>query len=342
MDKRVIFAVAGSGKTTYIVDNLCLNKRAIVLTYTTNNYENLKDGIIKRWGYIPSNISVMTYFNFLYSYCYKPVLSYRYSAGGINWKPNPNLYEPLAKRSHFIDAKNRLYSNRIAKLLIHEKVDHLVVERLEKFCDSIYIDEIQDFGGNDFNLLRVIASAKINVLFVGDFYQHTYDTSRDGSTNGSLHNSYGMYQAQFRSMGLTIDTTTLVKSHRCNPEICEFITKQLGIHIESNRTDKSMWYVISMENEAEKLFKDSNVVKLFYDEHLAYKCFSNNWGASKGLDNYSDVCVVMNRNSWKHLEDGILHKLKPGTKNKLYVAISRTKGNLYFVPDFIYKDYKIG
>lgn len=41
MDKRVIFAVAGSGKTTYIVNELSLEKRSLILTYTDGNYDNI-------------------------------------------------------------------------------------------------------------------------------------------------------------------------------------------------------------------------------------------------------------------------------------------------------------
>lgn len=41
MDKRVIFAVAGSGKTTYIVDSLSRDKRSLIVTYTVGNYNNL-------------------------------------------------------------------------------------------------------------------------------------------------------------------------------------------------------------------------------------------------------------------------------------------------------------
>ncbi|HHT9977306.1 TPA: hypothetical protein ACT9LU_002870, partial [Legionella pneumophila] len=52
MDKRVIFAVAGSGKTTHIINRLDTQKRAIILTYTENNYYHLKNQIIQKFGYI--------------------------------------------------------------------------------------------------------------------------------------------------------------------------------------------------------------------------------------------------------------------------------------------------
>lgn len=42
MDKRVIFAVAGAGKSTYIVDNLTSTKRSLIVTYTIANCESLR------------------------------------------------------------------------------------------------------------------------------------------------------------------------------------------------------------------------------------------------------------------------------------------------------------
>ena len=57
MDKRIILAVAGSGKTTYIVDSLSTKKRSLIITYTISNLENLSKKILNkfdnRW---PENI----------------------------------------------------------------------------------------------------------------------------------------------------------------------------------------------------------------------------------------------------------------------------------------------
>ena len=41
MDKKVMFACAGSGKTTYIIDNLSEQKRSLIVTYTDANYKNI-------------------------------------------------------------------------------------------------------------------------------------------------------------------------------------------------------------------------------------------------------------------------------------------------------------
>lgn len=341
MAKTVIFAVAGSGKTTYILNQLSLERRALILTYTVKNLENLRNGVIRKYGYMPSNIVVSSYFTFLYNYCYKPVLSYRLGASGINWNPNPATYAKMTEKRYFVDRGNRLYSNRIAKLLKHHEVESLVLERLKKYFDVIYVDEVQDFGGHDFNFLKTIASAPIDLLFVGDFNQHTYDTSHDGNINSNLHNEYSKYQKQFQAMGLTIDLKTLIKSHRCNAEICAFIRERMGIHIESNRIGESKIYEVEHTEHAERLFHDSNVVKLFYDERHKYPCYGSNWGECKGEDHYEDVCLVMNPGTWNKYRKNLLSGLASRTKNKLYVACSRTKGNLYLVSESMFAAHKM-
>lgn len=54
-DKSVIFSVAGSGKTTLLVDALCLERRFLVLTFTENNFANLRRRIVKKFGYGSGN-----------------------------------------------------------------------------------------------------------------------------------------------------------------------------------------------------------------------------------------------------------------------------------------------
>ena len=175
MDKRVILAVAGSGKTTHITKQLSLSKRALLVTYTQNNYSNLKDMIIGKFGYYPSNIETFTYFGFLYSFCFKPFLHDKFRAKGITFDKCKNRY--AQGHARYINQFRQLYSNRLAKLLINsESVAEHVTNRISKYFDQIYIDEIQDFGGHDFDFLQLIVDADVEVLFVGDFYQHTFDT----------------------------------------------------------------------------------------------------------------------------------------------------------------------
>lgn len=222
MDKRVIFAVAGSGKTKFIINKLNLHERYLIVTFTNNNIENIRIRIIDKFGYFPENIRLYSYFSFLYGFCYRPFLQSTLGTNGILYKPNKNTYAKMNNRNYYVDDYNRIYSNRIAKAIInYDSINH-VIKRIEKYFDHFFIDEVQDFAGYDFNLLPYFAKTNIDQLYVGDFYQHTFDTSRDGNVNNCLYEDYGKYLLRFKHMGFEPDITTLKKSFRCSPTICEF------------------------------------------------------------------------------------------------------------------------
>jgi len=50
--------------------------------------------------------------------------------------------------------------------------------------------------------------------------------------------------------------------------------------------------------------------------------------------------VVLNPTTLKAYDSGNLADLAPTTKNKLYVACTRAKGNLYFISELALKKYK--
>ena len=339
MDKTVILSVAGSGKTTYIVNSLNLNSRSILITYTDNNYKNLRYKIIEKFGYFPDNIALYSYFTFLYNFCFKPFLWLETRAKGINYKVPPSWTLRIGRdrMEYYFDKSARLYHNRIAKLLEVYDVLTLINHRLEKYFENMFIDEIQDFSGHDFNLLKSISESNLNLLFVGDFYQHTFDTSRDGNVNKNLHVDLEAYIKKLQQMGLVVDCETLSKSYRCSPTVCDFISQRLGIEIESHKNEETKISIIDSADEANRIIKCNETIKLFYKEHYKYACFSRNWGDSKGEDRYADVCVVLNKSTFKKYQKKKMNELKPQTRNKLYVACSRSSGNLYLVPEELYK-----
>ncbi|WP_367111140.1 DNA helicase UvrD [uncultured Psychrobacter sp.] len=331
MDKRVVLAVAGSGKTTSIINSLQNDSRALIITYTINNVENIKNRIIKKFGLIPNGIKIYGYFSFLYTFCYKPILHVELNSKGLIWQ-KPPIRTKITDSSHYFTKNNYIYANRLAKLIINFSLTK-TISRIEKYFDYLYVDEIQDFGGNDFNLLVGLAKAKINQLLVGDFYQHTFDTSRDGNTNAKLHEDYDKYIEKLGNAGHIVDKSTLSASHRCSHTVCLFITNKLKISINSHRSDSTLIEFISCEKEALNLFRDDKVVKLFYQSSNKYSCYGDNWGAVKGLDDFLDVCVVLNDTTLKHYTANTLHELPSKTINKLYVACSRARNKLYFIPE---------
>ncbi|CAG9228589.1 DNA helicase [Paraburkholderia sabiae] len=342
MGKTVIFAVAGSGKTYRIVERLDEIRRVLIVTYTEANRENLRTRIIQKFGHFPANIVLYTYFTFLHSFCYRPFLLSEKQTKGVTFE------RPLEKRLQFsLDddlrymTKGRwLYHHRLAKYVEQTDTVKDVVARIEKYFDAFFVDEVQDFAGHDFNLLMSLCRSEVECMFVGDFFQHTYDTSRDGTVNVNLHADYEKYKARFKAASMDLDLASLIKSRRCSKSVCDFITKQIGIQIESHSDALTEVNLIEDYAVAQELYQSPEIVKLFLQEHYKYGCYSQNWGASKGLDHYEDVCVVLHQAALDAWKAGALATLNPETRNKLYVACSRARGNLTFVPDGLFKQHK--
>lgn len=337
MDKKVIFAVAGSGKTTHVVNNLSSNKRSLIVTYTTANFDNLRRKITMKFnGIWPVNVTLMTYFSFLYGFCYKPFLSDRFKVRGIIYEPNKSTIIPQTDLRYYMTESRYLYSNRLALLLEKAGVLDDIKMRICTYFDEFIIDEIQDIAGRDFTFLENLMDNTINMLFVGDFYQHTFDTSRDGKANATLFDDKMKYEARFTKKGFVIDNTTLENSWRCSKNICKYISDNLKINISSNRTEYDNTKVEFID-DAEKislLLADENIIKLHYQNGAKFGACHKNWGESKGEDHHKDVCVMLNKKTAKKRISAKLYELQPSTKNKLYVAITRARGNVYLINDF--------
>lgn len=333
-NKRLILAAAGSGKTYYLVSRLNENKRFLLITYTISGTENLRKEVIKAFGYLPPNIKIINFFSFLYSICYKPFLKDEIEDKGISWKYPQSIYD-LA----YTTKGNYLYHNRISKL-IKDKTIHEVKNRLRRYFDHIFVDEIQDFAGNDFDFLMELFKMEMEILMVGDFFQHTFDTSRDKQKNKSLHNNYHDYIMKFSKNGVMIDNVTLSKSRRCSKQTCEFINERLGIIIESEFNHDAVCKLVVDKFEADSIINDDSYIKLFLQKHYDYNCLSDNWGACKGLT-YKNVCVVINNDTLKFFKSTSQFAFKSTiTKNKFYVACSRPTGNLIFLSNKFLEPYK--
>jgi hypothetical protein len=328
----VIFAVAGAGKTTEIVNRLDPAKRTLIFTYTEENLLNLRRKLVETHGAVPESALVLTSFTFLHSFCYRPLAGFERRARGISFdgKPPPRAKE--TSRRYYMDTVGRLYACRIAKALTNYYGAEAIA-RVEYFFDAVFIDEVQDFAAHDFNFLLSLGRARVDMLMVGDFRQHTYDTSRDGSTRRNLHKDYVRYRKEFAKAGFRVDTESLSHSRRCSPAVCEFITRELGVEIRTRSTAPAKIVTVESKEEADALRARDDVVKLFYQEHRRYGCHSQNWGASKGEDHHNEVCVVLPAFAFsKHLA-GKLSSLAPQTLNKLYVALSRSRGDVHLVPE---------
>jgi len=81
----------------------------------------------------------------------------------------------------------------------------------------------------------------------------------------------------------------------------------------------------------DSILTDSRIAKLHYDKSSEFGVGHKNWGDTKGEDHYHDVCVILNKTTASKRSSGKLQDLASLTKNKLYVAITRARNNVYLV-----------
>ena len=329
MDKRLVLAVAGSGKSTHLVASVEAGKRALFLTYTLSNVQTLRNKVISRSGHLPKGTKIWSYFSFLYGFCYKPYFCSEFGTRGITFEENRNQYAKGVAR--YIRSDGYLYSNRLAKFI--EEIDGFpfVIARLEKYFDYFLVDEVQDFSSHDLDFVRGLASAKLNIIYVGDFFQHTYPTSHDGKKGVASHSSRDKFISEFKNSGLLLDIETLKKSWRCPKSVCAFVVSKLAIPIETESELEGQIVLLEEETRISAVYDDNAIVKLFYQQSHKYPGNTRNWGECKGDDSYAAVCVVLNKTTWEHYEKDSLSKLAAQTRNKLYVALTRARTDVYLV-----------
>lgn len=357
MDTKLILAVAGSGKTRHLIESLSLERRAIILTYTINNTENLRKRVIQKFEYPPKNIRIQTYFSFLYQFCFQPLYQDVFDAKGITFNKCPKYQRLNDFKHYFTFTDKKLYADRLAKFFLKFKPDGLscVKQRFEKYFDDMFVDEFQDFASYDFDFICELAKTQVQCQFVGDYHQHTFDTSRDGQSKKNLHQSKDCFLEEVSKHEIKVDTTTLSKSYRCSPSVASFVRERLGIEMGSQRQDETKIIFVEEQADATSLLKDDVIIKLVYQNSKKMDFFSMNWGASKGLDDFEDVCIILNEDLFKQAQDRNAQEMKQQTLNldgfddvpnkkqfeqvsaqtlnKLYVACTRAKGDIYFVKD---------
>lgn len=334
--KCLIQAVAGSGKTQYLIEMLDKDISTVIIAYTINNQNDLRKRIIDKFnGKIPSNIHIFGFWQFVYYFCLAPFLGVK--PMGISFD-NPGFYNrnPQTKDGRF-------YSNKISKTLVENPTLYPYKERIDKYFSRVFIDEVQDLGGDDIDWLLSLIECRADVLAVGDYYQGTFQTSQRGNKNKKAKQDFQLYKNKFEHEGFEFDTTTLNKSYRCSIGTCNFIKDNLGIEMYPATEDSLVAAprLINDEIEIGKIWHDNSITKLFYQERTKYSCEKSfNWGEAKGLT-YSDICVILPESVLKLYNSRNLNELAPKTKSGFYVACTRASKNIFFISAKDVKKYKV-
>lgn len=338
---KVIVACAGSGKTTYIVDEALKlrNKRILLTTYTVENLDQIKAYFIEKKGCVPSNVSIQTWFSFLFQDGARPYQNYMTDRGrvqSINFlEPGKALrYVPETEDSHYLTEKNYLYKDKVSKFTCKcdEKSNGLVIRRLAKIYDYIFIDELQDFAGWDLNLLEELFKSGIVIIAVGDPRQATFSTN-NSSKNNQYRKSDVYLWLKKREKTKNIIIEEKADCYRCNQQICNFsddlfpdLSKTKSMNNFVTGHDGIYW--MEQGNVNEYISKYKPTVLRFSKATKTMDLSAINIGLSKGRT-YDRVLIFATNPMQKYLETADL--TKAGDKIKLYIAVTRARYSAAFV-----------
>lgn len=365
-------AVAGSGKTTYLVNKACeINGESVLITtYTEANESEIKKIIIKKKGYIPSNITIQTWFSFLLQHGVRPyqsvlnesihnenigfILKSEKSGKKLDSQGNPITFNgsPIYWgekdfKKHYFTENLKIYSDKLSKFVFHcnEQSKGQVIDRIERMFSHIFVDEVQDLAGYDLELIKLFFKSNSSVLLVGDPRQVTYLTNNsakfekysDGQIKNFVKNELG------KIIQCDVDEVTLNASHRNNQLICNYSAKLYSSfpipsactckECRDNPTDHEGVFLIK-PSDVGKYLSAYNPIQLRWS--ILTRCNPNfqamNFGESKGLS-FDRVLIFPTNNMMEWVQDNN-SELKGEARAKLYVGITRARRSVAIVVDY--------
>lgn len=237
-DNRIIIAAAGSGKTTYLVEQAMkvTDARVLITTYTESNEAEIRQKFFDLVGRVPAHVTIMTWFSFLITHGVKPFqgclfdfdvagMVFAITQSGIKTVVNghPIPYAETDFRRHYFDRAGRVFSDKLPKLVIRCNANSggAVIDRIARIFPHVFVDEVQDLAGYDLDILADLARSPARLLIVGDPRQVTYLTHHERKykkySDGGI---VKFVQGELRKVPFVIDDATLCRSHRNSALVC--------------------------------------------------------------------------------------------------------------------------
>jgi len=353
INNKLTIAAAGSGKTTYLVEEALKQKegKILITTYTQANEAEIRKKIIEKNKYIPQNIVVQTWFSFLLKHGVRPfqgVLFEKKINGLIlmNEQSGIKYYikgiipvyfsEDKEFEQHYFTKGLKIYSDKLSKFVFrcNEKSDGSVIDRISRIYTHIFIDEIQDLAGYDLELLKLFFDCPSSIQIVGDPRQGTYSTN-SAPKNKQFKKANIVNFFTDKIDNLIKDETSLLVNYRCNEQICDLSNKlfpnfQATTSGNKEITEHSGVFLIKEEDVDEYLEKFEPMQlrenkKTIVNEN--YRVM--NFGEAKGLS-FDRVLIYPTTPFIEWLKNN-KSELKETSRSKLYVAITRARHSVAFV-----------
>ncbi len=357
MSNKLVIAAAGSGKTTYIINEAskAVHKSVLITTYTIANAHEIRKKIIQVNGCIPPNIEIQTWFSVLIQHGIKPyqdslfeerikgmlLVNRKSGFRYYNCQNQPIFWGEDDFYKHYFASDLKIYSDKLSKLVwkINEASDGLVINRLIEVYPTIFIDECQDLAGYDLEIIHAISLQSDFLCMVCDPRQVTYLThleAKNKKFREGLIEDYILEKCA--DADFTVDTETLSDSFRSNQLICSFSNKlypNLPV-CNSKVTDTTNHdgvFLVDKGNIIDYL-NEFNPVQLRWDSRTALvnKDFSvYNLGESKGMT-FDRVLIFPTQPMLDWLVNHE-NELKNSAMARFYVGTTRARYSVGIVCD---------
>jgi superfamily I DNA/RNA helicase len=368
-NNKLTIAAAGSGKTTFLVDEALKQKdgKILITTYTQANEEEIRKKIIEKNKCIPENVIVQTWFSFLLQHGVRPFQGVLFakkiqglilvnSQSGLKAYRNPcnvckdervvrtdcrKCKDPIyfgeqELEQYYFTKGLKIYSDKLSKFVFrcNEKSNGDVIDRISRIYSHIFIDEVQDLAGYDLELLKLFFNCRSTIQLVGDPRQGTYSTnSAPKNKQFKKANIVNFFTDKINN--LTKDESSLLINYRCNKPICN-LSNKLFPNFEAttsgnNKTTEHSGVFFIKEQDVENYLKKYNPIQLRDTKRTIVNENYRvmNYGEAKGLS-FDRVLIYPTEPFIKWLKDNDA-ELKETSRSKLYVAVTRARHSLAII-----------
>ena len=343
---RHIFVVAsaGSGKTTYLVDEALKNKdeKVLITTYTEANEYEIRQKFVQRNGLVPKNVTIQTWFSILLQHGVRPYQGYFLQneiKGMILVQGQSAQGSKESDLKHYFNKEFKIYSDKLSKFVIkcNTKSEGKVVSRLARIFEKVFIDEVQDLAGYDLDLIKLLCSSDLELVLVGDPRQGTFSTNNSRKNQKYRRSEILNYFSENKIAGLEIRDDLLTENHRCIQKICNLANSLFpdfpqATSGNNSQVENSGLFLVKA-NDVEKYISQHPVMLLRDSKRTTVSANAPvmNFGASKGLS-FDRVLIYPTGPIIKWLKDRG-SELAESSRAKLYVAITRARFSVAFVID---------
>lgn len=343
MANTLILAVAGGRKTQGIVEHcasLPTKSKVLIATFMVSNQAELVDRACQHLGG-RSNTQIQGWYSFLLRDFVWPFLPFKFPGqviNGFDYEGRPNRY---AKRGvdRFFSPGGRVYASELGRLASELIVDSkgALAHRLECIYDEILIDEVQDLGSHDFDILDFLFECDIEIRIVGDVRQSVVSTNPRSSKYKKYKNASSIEwfrQRKLNGILKIIESNTTWRCHKLIADFSDSIFSPTWGFVATKSLNN-----VKTGHDGVFLVREDNVQE--YVSNFKPQCLRHSIASGKEFDfDFMNFRVSKGRSFERVLivpTDGIKRFLSKGEYLKelpassFYVAVTRAKQSVAIV-----------